>query len=129
MEASTTVRFSWTKVALVLKSFFALEMVKMIFYRRFFLYFIYPYSGALALSHTGAHRCKKSTVIFKKPCDDAPYGTHRCAQRTKVHRYDLKKMQRLCICLLCTSAPVSCTPVLVSFFYMMHTIVYLFIFK
>jgi hypothetical protein len=35
-EAPTIVRFSWEKVAPVLESFSALEMVKMFFYRRFF---------------------------------------------------------------------------------------------
>jgi hypothetical protein len=63
MEAPMTVRFSWEKVASVLESFSALEMVKMVFYHRFF--FIYPCSGALALS-TPVHTTANNTPLFKK---------------------------------------------------------------
>jgi hypothetical protein len=38
MEAPTTLCFSWEKEALVLESFSALEMVKAVFYRRYFFF-------------------------------------------------------------------------------------------
>jgi hypothetical protein len=65
------VRFSWEKVAPVLESFSALEMVKMVFYRHFF-FFIYPCSGALVLSAPVRTTANNTPLFFLKPCDGAP---------------------------------------------------------
>jgi hypothetical protein len=79
--------FHWEKVASVLEIFSALEMVKMVFYCRFYLFIYLPLFRCARFKHTNVHHYKQCTIIFFKNS----VMVHWYAQGAMMHHYEFLK--------------------------------------